>query len=352
MWPSCLLPAVLPTSGTAYVQPWQFPEILHAHKYTGQAWSFRKQYTTYCPSRKIKYKNVSKLHIKGREDFEKIMSEFQSGGLNPPTSVAECFHKCYHAPKPLYSILAMFGAETYGSWEEAIFSGNYPHPVSVYDLNSAYRWAACQGLPDVETGARLKQSINHWGSPHALYHIYVPPDTIPWESDGGMKILTTEDIDRFKIPLRHADYAITFDNMIDLSGVFAHIDRTFPTASKRVSQSFWGAWNSTAETMQHSWKTGEKSRVLGNYMRNPVWALYITSRVKRKLYERFSEGDVLHVFCDSIITSERGLPCSKKIGDWKLVGEYPNVWVRSPGWWGVGSETLKCSGQPKEEVLQ
>ena len=332
-------------AGSIYVEPSAFPGLLAAHGKSGQAWKFRKTWTTYRPNRKIAYKSLQKLNPQSEEDFWHIMDSCRGAGVDPPTSFADIFTSVYRHRFPLRSILAPFFGSRFGGWQEALRTGSIEGPVYWYDINKAYRWSACQGLPRMETAFPTLD----FTEPCAIYLVDVHQKAIPWSGakHAGVQIVTSEMRDALDVCPLEILYGVGFRDRVSLSPVFSEIDKRFPWCNSRISRAFWGLWNGNSGPEVWTWKSGEKSRDMRNPWYNPIWAAFITSRIKLRMWQHHRSA--LHVFIDSILSREE-LPTGDKVGDFRLVNQFASVWIRFAGWWGSGNMVVKHSGCTKEDL--
>ncbi len=342
-WPAYLVRSPdHPATGTGYIRRSQFPAVLDRYHPRGQAWRYHQKWTTYAVSQKLSFKAVEQLAPQSDDDFWTTMSEAKQAGLSaPPTSLADIFLRVCRVRLPsITARSALYGA-SFGGWQAALQRGIIDGRCYHYDLRSAYRWAACQGLPETRTAFRT----HDWTHPSAIYLVQIPHGLIPYQTtrDGAYTILTSEERDFFGLQSVRCRVAwgLAFRGSVNLVPTFADLDARFPHSAKRISRTFWGLWNTTAGPEQVSWKRGERSRTMKNPFYNPIWSAFITSRVKLRMAV-FARAAV-HIFVDSVIVREP-LPTGDAIGDFRLMGEYDRLWIRAPGIYGVGEETLKHCG--------
>ena len=251
------------------------------------------------------------------------------------------FLHCYFPPPPRVSVIAPF-ARTFGGWQEVFWKGTWWGKVWHYDMRKAYRWAGCQGLPKMGTAYRTKD----WDAPCAVYVCELWGDTKPYARSYGVHVVTSEERDQLKITPKRVLFGVGFRDQVDLTPVFARIDRLFPQCRDRISQSYWGMWNAIKGAEQVTWKSGHCVRELRNPMFNPIWAAFITSRVKLRLIPFLPI--MLHCFVDSMLTKEL-VVTGDRIGDWVLKESFRSVWIRGPGIWGERDRTIKHCGLTRSE---
>lgn len=343
-WPAWYRTAE-PARGTCYIPAHDFPRTIARHGHHGSAWTYHKKWTTYCPNRSVSFKAVDRLAVESEAEFWEVMHNAQAAGIDPPTSYADLFSSCYRAPLPRVSVCAPFIGLRFGGWQEALRRGPARGTVYQYDLNSAYRWAATRGLPDLRTATPTWD----FHDPYACYLVdQVPVGAIPYRRvpPTAVHLVTSEERDALGLQnvrgLR-IRRGFSFGANCDLGPAFEKIDRVFPRAlAKRIGRAFWGAWNTRNAPEVVTWKSGEKRRLMRNPFHNPIWSAFITSRVKLRM--NLHRTRALHVFVDSVHVMEQ-LPTGDEVGDWKLVGEYRNFWCRAPGQWGDGKYTIKYTGR-------
>lgn len=322
--------------GTCYVTPSEFPGILKRWDGAGRGWRYRDHWTTYRPNGRVTYKNIKRLGPRSWEDFRLIMQGCQEAGMDPPTSYVDPFLHIYFPPLPLISAVAPF-AKTFGGWQEAFWKGTWWGKVWLYDMRKAYRWAGCQGLPNLRTAYKTTE----WDAPFAIYLCDLWGGSKPYAPWYGRHIVTSEERDQLKITPKEILFGLGFRKRVDLSPVFDKVDRLFPQCKDRISQSYWGMWNAPQGPEQVTWKSGHCIRQLRNPMFNPIWSAFITSRVKLRIIPLLPI--TLHCFVDSILTKEL-VVTGDQIGDWRLMDSFRTVWIRGPGIWGSRDKTIKHCG--------
>jgi hypothetical protein len=327
-------------AGTVYLRGYEFPERMSKHKPAGQAWRYRGKWTTYVPNRDLAYKNIDRLKPKDEEDFWRIMREAKQADLSaPPTSAADLFLSVYRERLPRGSLLRAFRPFRFGGWQQVIRHGEHKGKVYHYDLNSAYRWAACGGLPNLRTAYYTRDFTKE----SAVYLVALKHGVLPYRRAPGLALITSEERDFFKL---HGEcwplYGVAFRSSVDLTPTFAKIDTQFPTMAKRISQSFWGMWNTREAPEQVTFKRGERAREMHNPFFNPIWSAFVTSRVKMRLAVYLPHA--LHVFVDAMHLTVP-VPTDGRVGGWKLVGEYDSAWFRAPGQWGTGEYVMRHCGR-------
>jgi hypothetical protein len=236
---------------------------------------------------------------------------------------------------------------TCGGWSAALATGTFHEKMYHYDLVSAYRWAACQGLPILKTAKR----VYDLDADQSIFLVEFDDKNRPPYLDHVTGMLTSEEMKLLPIKPRLL-FGVRFVHWWDLSGIFAEITRRFPWCFKRISRAFWGRWNGEAPVKQHGWKQGHRVRELPNPLHNPIWAHFITSRVKLRLLEVIRNAGAVHVQIDGVLCREP-LPVSHEVGGWQLKEEYGRgLWVHGTGVWGSGDLIIKRMGLNAREAEQ
>src|SRR6266508_78304 len=309
--------------GTSYIPSYKFHEALNHHGRRGQGWKFNGQFTTYCPSRSVSYKCVTRLFPTTEAPFDEknfwqTLECIRAAELDPPTSFGDLWLDVYRQPMPRVSPVSPFYGRTFGGWQEARRYGKIPGRVYHYDLNKAYRWSACLGLPDLTTSYPTKDFTKR----SAIYIVVLPSGLIPWHRAPGLYVLISEErdvlgLDSVKVKVV---YGIAFSRNSSLTMSFDALEKKYPAGIvSKVSRAFWGLWNTRHGPTQCSWKHGVKETPRRNPWYNPIWSAYITSRVKMRV-ATFLRTTV-HIHVDAIWTTEP-IPTGEQPGDWKLLGQY------------------------------
>lgn len=275
------------------------------------------------------------------------MDEVKASGGKPPGSFADLFDDCFQVPRVRASVVALFRGVRVGGWEQAIYTGRFGGPMYHYDLISAYRWASEQGLPDMMSAVnsmRDDESVAVW--------VIRDAPRLPYSNRVGTKVITSEERDQFGLRWKPSQVVggLAFRKMVSFGSVWREIERRYPYCWKRIARLFWGRWMSDESPDQVSWGGGpgvQKVRPLTPLSYNPVWAAFITSRVKMRLAEHWH--GLKHVFVDSMLTLDGNIPVGNHVGDFRLVGTYPRgIWIRGAGQWGEGLNWIKHAGLSRE----
>ena len=332
-----------------YLPASSMARMMEQHKFTGQAWQYRLMWKTYRPAGGMVYKSLEGLNPHNEEDFWNIMGSNYRAGIPPPSSYAAIFHRVCKLKWPKKSVVAPFRAYTCGAWSQALTVGTFHEKMYHYDLVSAYRWAACQGLPVLGTAKR----VYDLDAERSMFLVEFDDVTRPAYVKAGIKegMMTSEELRGLQIRPRLI-YGMQFRDWLDMTGLFAEITKRFPWCYKRISRAFWGRWNGETDVQQHGWKQGHRVRQLPNPLHNPIWSHFITSRVKLRLLEAIRSVGVVHVQVDGILCREP-LPVSEEPGGWQLKEEYPRgLFVDGTGRWGSGEILVRRMGLNAREAEQ
>ncbi|OLD88148.1 MAG: hypothetical protein AUG85_05455 [Gemmatimonadetes bacterium 13_1_20CM_4_66_11] len=319
MWPAWYR-KIEPSSGASYIRTQDFHTAVHTHEKRGIAWKFNGEWTTYNPNKSVSYKNLDRLGVDTESDFWTLMDEAQRANIKPPSSLSSIFIEYAqrrHIRWSRFSPKSPFFGTAFGGWERLMFQGGeYAAPIFLYDMNKAYRWSASVGMPDLSTAHRTKSFY----APHAIYLATNIKPFFPFANRNSTVILTSEERDAYGCDSATVLKGVAFRDTIDITPVFEDIDAAFPSVSKRIGQAFWGTWNSHRVVQQVGMLSG-KMHELRNLYYNPIWAAFVTGRVKMRCWHW--RNITLRVYCDSIMTTEP-IPTGSDPGEWKLVREYPS----------------------------
>jgi hypothetical protein len=331
------------TEGAIYLPTLEVAQQLPAWNWTGQAWEFNGRISSYMPNSRVIYKSIDKLAPESEQDFQNIMSSCKKNGIGYPSSFADVFHSFVRSPLPVKSSLTGIRGFQFGGWQEALFLGHVKQKIYHYDLNQAYRWAASVPLPDIREAVPAKDF--HDGE-YGVYVIQTNELEIPYDQEAGVKVITAEERDRWKLKNRPILSGVKFNGTISLKETWDKIQRCFPYCFRRIGRAFWGRWSACAPVVCRSWKHGPKSRLLNNFLYNPFWPAYITSRVKMRMANEM--GHSLHIFVDAILSVEE-MATSEEVGGFKLVDVYDDLTICGPGQWGTRGYFVKQCGVKREQ---
>lgn len=334
--------------GTLYVPAAHMSAMMKKHNFSGQAWKYKNMWKTYRPGGGVMYKSLEGINPSDEGDFWHIMGSNYRAGLPPPSSFSSIFHKICPLPWPKQSMVSPFRGFAAGAWSQALQCGKFPEKMYHYDLNSAYRWAACQSLPLMKSGKRIFDIE----AENSVFMVEcTEEERPPWFKD-NIGLVSSEELAALKIKPRLL-FGVQFRDWFSLTSMFATIQEKFPWCYKRISRAFWGRWNGGEDLTQHGWAGGtHKVRNMPNPLHNPVWSHLITSRVKLRLLEAVKEVGAVHVQVDAVLCREP-LPVSTEPGGWKLVQEFNSgLWIHRTGAWGYGNLLVKRMGMNQREAEQ
>ena len=332
-------------SGVVYCRRGEINAALPRHAWRGQAWKFHRSITSYRPDQSIRYKSLASLKPESEEDFWHIMNSCRNANITPPSSFADIFFKVCPTPRPLLSETFLLKRESYGGWQENVVKGVCRGRIYHYDIRSAYRWAACQGLPDPRSVYPVRRPDDSW------FVFYGTVKNPPLYATEKPQLWTREEVEQCRLEIDQFRIGYGYERFLDLTPAFQQIECRFPYCFKRISRAFWGRWNTRQSVEQVSWVDGKpKITRRANFIFNPVWARVITSRVKLRIQKIMVDAQTVHIFVDSILCYEQ-VPTGEAVGDWVLKGEYDGVRVWGPGIWGIGDKLVKHCGMTERQAL-
>lgn len=310
---------------TSYVAPKALVSIPRLAA-TSQAWGFRGQ------RRSVRVgSDVHKRRFMRPNAEAVFLEECRAAGITEtPSSYGQVYHSLFKHPRPCGSLQAALNESLPGGWQVAAKKGPQTGTWYVYDLKSAYAWAAMQGLPQVRS-ARPSYAIE----PHGLYVATFRKAGIPLIPShlkpGKFSILSTEEIERYDLQGVSVRSGAVFRRFESIDANLERIRRSF-TDWKAIFRSFWGCWASNAPVECSMLAYGQpiKEWTVNRRTFNPVWAAYVLSRVKMRLADY--AGEFCHAFVDSVILPRR-IPTGTDIGDWKLVEIVNGLTVYGCGNW-------------------
>lgn len=224
----------------------------------------------------------------------------------------------------------MISAGFYGGWIETIQRGKVKGPLWHYDVNSAYLWAASEGLPS-------KLHVYRKGDPHwmGVCQIYASKEDLPDTLErGDVRILTDEDVLHYGIDYKLLRGVSWTKNDFHPDQILCELADLPFWLFKKITQSFWGVWAARKPVQARQYKAGDlvKTWNINNRHQHLVWAQLIISRVTRLVHQEARTGGKL-IYVDSVLL-DRPMQTSDAIGGWKLVEEFPKgVFIRAPGVW-------------------
>lgn len=291
-------------------------------------------------------KSVDKFaprHVESADSWQEFMRECAFYGCAKPSSYGSVFHAQFNSPRVRHTFNHLFGYAFVGGWQEAKATGVLRGRWKQYDLNSAYLWASTLGLPKV---ASFRYS-EHIGKLPGLYNLELECtlEHLPYPFNEYRFVnATSYEIELYGLPVKRIIGGVTWDDCHDEDAV-TRIVKQF-TFQKEVSRAYWGRWCSDTPI---DCVTKNKTWQLRNPVLNYVWAHFLVSSVKAKVWQE--SKNACHIFVDSIITPDE-LPIGSGLGEWKLVKEYEQgVRIRHAGFYGPAKGKWdKTTGKKKENV--
>lgn len=329
----------------AYLPSTQLRALAKQH---GRYWSFHDVPTTVAlpNNRFAKSLNPFTDHIT-EDAFRGILEEYDKLGCPRPSGYADVFHQRFISPRVPWSVNSLFAPCLAGGWQAALSPGAHKGIFYKYDLRSAYLWAATLGLPDTRTYTR---SIQPSAQYDGLYRVKLrePSLSAPFPYNQAREcIATNHEIDAYGLRVSEVVDGVVWKRMLSGEKVVEAVCAV--STWKQTGRAYWGRWG---QMVKVECTANGKHWHLPNVALNVPWAHLIISRVKMRLWEASSKA--LHVFVDSVITSEK-LQTGENVGDWRLEDLYLNgVIVRAPGQYGDLSllKLDRMSGVSKDSPLR
>lgn len=285
----------------------------------------------------VKAYNPFPEHNGDAATFTSFLYDCSQAGITRPSSYSDLFAKTWRSLWIKPSASALLAPYFTGGWQEAKAYGMLRGKWNKYDLNSAYFWALQEGLPDPATYRYSERpdysDVRGWLR-SGVYVVTLEKFSYRWPYPFNQPHLrylaSTEEIERYNLPVKAYHYGVTWDGLIDTSAMATHIQGL--PASKQVARAYWGAWASLARVKCHS-RSRPDGWDLPPVRVNLVWAHVIISRVKMRVWEYAAKA--AHVYVDSIITPDT-LTTGDAPGDWRLQRTYPDgLYVQGTGWYGA-----------------
>jgi hypothetical protein len=189
------------------------------------------------------------------------------------------------------------------------------------------------GLPDFSTMRISRSGVEKHAVIIGEFDVDNDPLPYPYQEKNKNDLFTLEDMEHYKIKNVIRKTTWTWTKEISLLPYFEKIMNHFPLKiQKKIFRSYWGWWISPENLINKMIINGkiEKTWELPNISYNPLYAHIIVSRVRHRLYAFSNEAK--RIFVDSILTPiQHPEIVGEKIGDFKFVGEFKDVFVRNPG---------------------
>lgn len=282
-------------------------------------------------------------HVETAELLGAFLGECLEHEIAFPSSYNAIFRQRFYSPRIPFSINAGLLPHVCGGWEEAKQTGFLPNRWRQYDLNGAYRWAACQGLPDPATFEASKDRVSV-RRPGIYVLKLTGNDAAPYPYNRpGWAAVSDAEIESYNLTWTAQRFGVSWSGYLPLDAV-EKVLGTF-TFGNEMAKTFWGMW-AAQMPIESYYPRKDTTVLLRPITLNLVWAHRLISLVKLRVWEQ--ARNACHVFCDSIITTDT-LTTSQKLGDWKLVQEFPDgLYVGGAGRYGLTATNLiKQSGVPR-----
>lgn len=359
----------------SYVPPHILSSVIgHAAKLgTVRAWSFGEDGNGIrrWSSAKVKSKLFKKDFLYPAAGLPELLSELEAAGFEDPrpSSYAWPWHQRVKTPRTTVTTnnallriheRASFPRAWQESWpgksreEKARLRGaTFKGPWHLYDLRSAYAWAATLPMPDPRYAIHRRLPSGKFGR-RGIYCVEEPEFSarcVPPRFRGSLRNkrtrywVTSEELEQLDVIAPRILYGIEFPRSIDLRRDLDWFMEHLPEAVwKKVFRAFWGAWGGTTAPQEVIIKgDNAKSRDLPTVHYNPVWSSFIVARINLRVAEWASAA--AHVFSDSILVPH-GLPeRGDALGSWKLVQLYEDVQVTGAGNWSAEGKVVKHAGR-------
>lgn len=245
-----------------------------------------------------------------------ILTRLEALGVRHPSSWASCYDQIATIrQRPKHTHNGLFFDWHGGPWHEALRTGKQAGRWWRYDIQSAYKWAATLGVPDVSRFVVRTR----WHSDSGLW-LYrwkgKPLDGLPRTLRESRDIVVSSDeIEAYQMPASGIVRGITWDNTLPGTSITDVLDKL----PKQASRAYWGKWCARDKlrciTPNSSWE-------LDNHRLNLVWAWLIVGRVRSRVWQVAKHG-AAHVYVDEAIVPYQ-LPTGTNAGSWRLKEEFAN----------------------------
>lgn len=336
-----------------YVYPWEMSERAAEFVYgskRARAWRYRNKWTTLMQGSGKNSYRFKKLWGDWTREVSPFVDACASAGfVNPmPGSYAYPWTE-WHTPPPTNPTLQVVlssmqhRASAPQAWNEAVKKGHVRGRHYVYDLNSAYAWAASIPLPDPRRVIYTKRVT---ARPFGFYLVRLPDaraEMIPrrLRVDVPYHWMTKEEIERLDVHSPEVIRGCEWETAVDLTRMIDKVRETFDgLTAKRVLRAFWGGWSCERGVDQFMLGDGveREMKPLPSRQYCPVWSAHVLSRVAMRCAT--TAGNTLaHVYTDSIMTTKE-IVTGSEIGFWKLTHTIDDPWIVGAGMWGPSKDHL------------
>lgn len=322
------------------------PAVIHKHVIGAtQSWWLHGQPVSLRRADGSYLKNLTAFpnHNESADAFYAFLDECLSRDCKRPSGYPAPFHVAFKSKPVRWTVNEMFAPQFAGGWQEAIATGAFAGSHYRYDIRSAYLSALGDWLPDPNAYS-YSENIGEGG----LYVIeHEPRAGLPYPFNTWPIVnATTEEIDVYGLTVKRVISGIKWARTVSTDPIREAL-HSF-SFWKEAARAYWGRWAMVEQvecnTVSNTWK-------LPSRFANLPWAHLIVSRVRMRLWHEVIQGDVLHVFVDSIIT--KGIRrIDQSIGGWKLEHIYTDgVRIEGPGHYGpIYGPAEKWAGLRKDDV--
>lgn len=285
-----------------------------------------------------------KVEFASQSELECLSAEFKAaGGKGLPSSWGDVYHRLYQSPYVPKSVAFDLRGRVPGGWQEARHKGRILGTWRVYDLKSAYRWAAGLPLPWIRSG-EPSERVEGRGI-YRLTFTEAGAPTPPTIHPGQVCMLTGDEIASYDLRGVEIISGVNFTRTCSIEKNFTEIERRF-TLHKKIFRSFWGAWLATRPVTVQMLERGRVVKLwkAAKPTYNAAWAAFITGRVRRRVSEYAK--DAAHIFVDSIMLPYE-IREGGSAGDWALQRTINAPTIEGAGRYRDDADYIKNSGRPR-----
>lgn len=277
------------------------------------------------------------------EEPQKLFPALERAGVKHPSSFSDAFHQA--APyRPLIKRTwnGLYDFWRGGPWSEARKVGIFPGRWYRYDLRSAYRWAAYQGLPDPETWVARRRYVDGPGLWVGEFTGNVSGLPMCYR-EGGAQVVSSEDLELYRVPFK-VWRGMTWERNIDP----AYVERTLDKlpCGKESGRGFWGRW--IARTAVKCRTANGESELKQGLFNNFPWGFLIMHRVRGRVWE--AGADAAHVHVDEVVVPHEIDTGPDRLGAWREKEVFDRgIVVYRTGYWGcLGGKVAMQTGVKRD----
>lgn len=246
-----------------------------------------------------------------------------------PSSYSTVFYADHKNDKGApHGVNSALRAKVPGPWCEA--QAGICRPAHLWDIRSAYFWAALRGLPNPKT-YRPMTFGDDWKIALCKFvlHDVAGPFPPPLEAGVQVGILTREEREAYQADVYEIYQGFTWDGVerdyfADLFGGLA--DAYGPKIEKQIRRAYWGRWMASTPLecrMVNADGSTAKSWFLKNREEDQIRAHIIQSRIRIRLYQALKKSRTYRVYVDSILTDTANVfDEGTEPGDWGHVASW------------------------------